>query len=70
MKKEPLRGPDYPLLRMDNVVCTPHIGYVTRDEYEIQFSDIFDQVTAYAAGNPINVVNPKVFDVLNGQRPS
>ena len=67
-EEEPLRDPNDPLLRMDNVVCTPHIGYVTRDEYEIQFSDIFDQVTAYAAGNPINVVNPKVFDVLNGQR--
>ena len=64
---EPLRDPDHPLLKMDNVVCTPHIGYVTRDEYEIQFSDIFDQITAYAAGRPINVVNPKVFDVLTGR---
>ena len=45
---------------MDNVVCTPHIGYVSRDEYEVQFADIFDQITAYAAGNPINVVNPEV----------
>ena len=61
---EPLRDPGHPLLAMDNVVCTPHIGYVTRDEYELQFSDIFDQIAAYAAGNPINVVNPKVFDVL------
>jgi len=63
-EEEPLRDPDHPLLKMDNVICTPHIGYVTRDEYEIQFSDIFDQITAYAAGKPINVVNPKVFDVL------
>jgi D-3-phosphoglycerate dehydrogenase len=60
-EEEPLRDPNDPLLAMDNVVCTPHIGYVTREEYEIQFSDIFDQITAYAAGNPINVVNPKVF---------
>ena len=44
---------------MDNVVCTPHIGYVSRDEYEIQFSDIFDQIVAYAAGTPTNVVNPE-----------
>ena len=43
---------------LDNVVCTPHIGYVTRDEYEIQFADIFDQIVAYASGAPINVVNP------------
>ena len=57
---EPLRDATHPLLQMDNVVCTPHIGYVTRDEYEIQFSDIFDQVAAYAAGRPINVVNPAV----------
>ncbi|MDQ4061731.1 MAG: hypothetical protein M3145_11600, partial [Pseudomonadota bacterium] len=42
------------------VVCTPHIGYVTRDEYEIQFAEIFDQITAYAAGSSINVVNPEV----------
>jgi D-3-phosphoglycerate dehydrogenase len=70
-EEEPLRDPNYPSLRMDNVVSTPHIGYVTRDEYEIQFSDTFDQVSAaYAAGNPINVVNPKVFDVLNSQRAS
>ena len=63
-EEEPLRDPSHPLLQMDNVVCTPHIGYVTRDEYEIQFSDIFDQILAYAAGKPINVVNPAVFEVL------
>ncbi len=67
---EPLRDPGHPLLTMDNVVCTPHIGYVTRDEYEIQFSDIFDQIDAYVAGNPINVVNPKVFEVLRDGRTS
>ena len=59
-EKEPLRDTADPLLTMDNVVCTPHIGYVTRDEYELQFSDIFEQITAYAAGAPINVVNPDV----------
>ncbi len=57
-EKEPLRDTGDPLLNMDNVVCTPHIGYVTRDEYEIQFTDIFDQIGAYAAGAPTNVVNP------------
>ena len=63
-EEEPLRDPAHPLLRMENVVCTPHIGYVTREEYEIQFRDIFDQIVAYARGKPINVVNP---DVLGGK---
>jgi D-3-phosphoglycerate dehydrogenase len=59
-EKEPLRDVNDPLLAMDNVVCTPHIGYVSRDEYEIQFADIFDQIVAYAAGTPSNVANPDV----------
>jgi D-3-phosphoglycerate dehydrogenase / 2-oxoglutarate reductase len=59
-EKEPLRDTSDPLLNMDNVVCTPHLGYVSRDEYEIQFTDIFDQIIAYAAGTPTNVVNSDV----------
>jgi D-3-phosphoglycerate dehydrogenase / 2-oxoglutarate reductase len=58
--EEPLTNADDPLLTLPNVVCTPHIGYVTRDEYELQFADIFDQVVAYANGRPINVINPEV----------
>jgi D-3-phosphoglycerate dehydrogenase / 2-oxoglutarate reductase len=57
---EPLRDPDFPLLRFEQVVATPHIGYVTREEYETQFIDVFDQIVAFAAGKPINVVNPDV----------
>ncbi len=57
---EPLRDAQDPLLTLPNVVCTPHIGYVTRDEYELQFTDVFDQILAYADGHPINVVNPAV----------
>jgi len=63
-ENEPVLDVDDPLLRMDNVVCTPHIGYVTRDEWEVQFSDVFDQINAYAAGTPTNVVNPEVLDHL------
>ena len=63
-EEEPLRDPRDPLLNLDNVVCTPHIGYVTRDEYETQFSDVFDQIVAYAAGRPINVVNPEAMKPL------
>jgi len=59
-EQEPLRDPTHPLLAMDNVLCTPHIGYVTREEWELQFADVFDQINAFAAGAPINVVNPSV----------
>jgi D-3-phosphoglycerate dehydrogenase len=65
---EPLRDPEHPLLRLPTVVCTPHIGYVTVDEYELQFSDIFDQIVAYAAGAPINVVNPAVLPRVRSTR--
>jgi D-3-phosphoglycerate dehydrogenase len=57
---EPVVDTQHPLLTMDNVVCTPHIGYVTREEYDLQFAEIFDQIAAYCAGAPINVVNPQV----------
>ena len=56
--QEPLVDPDDPLLTLDNVVCTPHIGYVTRDDYELAFTDIFEQIVAYDRGAPIHVVNP------------
>jgi len=58
-EQKPVTDANHPLLALDNVICTPHIGYVTRDEYEVQFTDIFDQITAFAAGTPINVVNPE-----------
>jgi D-3-phosphoglycerate dehydrogenase len=61
-ENEPVTDTSNPLLTMDNVICTPHIGYVTREEYQTQFSDIFDQIVAYAAGAPINVVNPGVWE--------
>ncbi len=59
-EEEPMRDTGHPLLNMENVVCTPHLGYVSRDEYELQFTDIFEQINAYAAGAPINVMNPEV----------
>ena len=67
-EQEPMLDTKHPLLNMDNVVCTPHLGYVSREEYEVQFSDIFDQITAYAAGQPINVVNPEVLPQMTDVR--
>ncbi len=59
-EEEPLRNASHPLLTLANVVCTPHIGYVTHEGLEVQFTDIFDQINAYASGAPINVINPEV----------
>ena len=67
---EPVLNADHPLLAMDNVVCTPHLGYVTREEWEAQFADIFDQILAFAAGKPINVVNPDVLKRAGSARPA
>ncbi|MEL7527719.1 MAG: D-2-hydroxyacid dehydrogenase family protein [Pseudomonadota bacterium] len=63
---EPLTDTANPLLTHPNVLPTPHIGYVTEDEFDLQFSDIFDQVNAYSAGAPINMINPEVWDGNGG----
>ena len=56
--EEPVTDPAHPLLNMENVVCTPHLGYVERDSFDGQFNEIFEQILAYERGAPINVVNP------------
>ncbi|MEP9377241.1 D-2-hydroxyacid dehydrogenase family protein [Aquabacter sp. CN5-332] len=53
---EPVLGGDHPLLSMSNVVCTPHLGYVERATYEALYSTAIDQIEAFAAGAPINLV--------------
>ena len=58
---EPLTDTTHPLLVSPNVLPTPHIGYVTEDEFDLQFSDIFDQVNAFAHGAPIHIINPEVW---------
>ena len=63
---EPLRDVNDPLINHPQTVATPHIGYVTHEEWELQFSDIFDQITAYAAGSPINVINPAALTAGKG----
>ena len=59
---EPLTDPTDPLLAHTNLIATPHIGFVTEDEFDKQFADIFDQINAYAAGAPIHMVNPSVYE--------
>lgn len=64
--QEPVRDTSHPLLTLPNVLATPHIGYVTEEEYELQFRDIFAQIVSFAAGTPLNVVNPAVLERRRG----
>jgi D-3-phosphoglycerate dehydrogenase len=57
---EPVLGGNHPLLKMDNVVCTPHLGYVDRDTYEKYYGAAVDNILAYAEGKPVNLLNPEV----------
>lgn len=61
-ENEPQNDINDPLTTMDNVICTPHIGYVTEEEFDVQFSDVFDQIVAYNSGKPIHVINPEVLN--------
>lgn len=60
-EEEPLRDTRNPLLTHPNVLPTPHIGYVTEDEFDLQFAEIFDQINAFASGAPIHMINPEVW---------
>ncbi|HKA40398.1 MAG TPA: D-2-hydroxyacid dehydrogenase family protein [Burkholderiales bacterium] len=59
-EEEPVLGASHPLLKMDNVICTPHLGYVEQATYESYFGQAIDNILAYAAGKPANVLNPEV----------
>ena len=61
-ENEPQKDINDPLTTMNNVICTPHIGYVTEEEFDVQFSDVFDQIVAYNSGKPIHVINPEVLN--------
>ena len=56
-ESEPVLGADHPLLHLPNCLCTPHIGFVERDNYEAYFGIAFDNINAYAAGSPQNDVS-------------
>jgi len=60
---EPVLGASNPLLQLPNALCTPHIGYVSRDSYENYFGIAFDNINRFAAGDPVNIVNPEVLQV-------
>jgi D-3-phosphoglycerate dehydrogenase len=68
-EREPVVDGKHPLLARDDVIATPHLGFVTREEWELQFADVFDQVVAFAAGAPLNVVNPEALAAGQGAAP-
>lgn len=56
---EPVTGGYHPLLKMPNVICTPHLGYVEKTTYETYYNAAIDGILGFAAGRPVNVINPQ-----------
>lgn len=54
----------HPLLRLENAICTPHIGYVELDNYELYFSAAIDNVVHYINGSPTHIINPDALKVM------
>ena len=63
-EQEPVTDLQHPLLNMNNVVCTPHLGYVERDQLERYYNDQFTRVLAFAKGAPVDVANPQALGVV------
>lgn len=61
-EQEPVLGGNHALLKMDNVTCTPHLGYVTRESYEEYYAVVVDDLVSFAAGKPSNVLNPEALE--------
>lgn len=59
-EEEPVVGANHPLLKLRNALCTPHLGYAERESFEGIYMTAIDQLLAFVAGNPIDVVNPEV----------
>ncbi|MDH3287411.1 MAG: D-2-hydroxyacid dehydrogenase family protein [Betaproteobacteria bacterium] len=59
-ENEPVLRGDHPLLKLDNALCTPHTAWLERETYELYFGEAFDNLLAFLAGKPVNMVNPEV----------
>ena len=64
---EPVLNGEHPLLELPNVICTPHLGYATDNMYENFYNKAIDSLLAYAAGAPINVLNPEALEIGNSE---
>ena len=59
-EQEPVLNQNHPLIGLPNVMCTPHLGYVTMEGYELYYGEVVNNILAYVAGKPANVANPDV----------
>ncbi len=60
---EPVTGGQHPLLSLPNALCTPHLGYHVRELYDSLYTHVVDNILAFAAGHPINLLNPAAISV-------
>jgi D-3-phosphoglycerate dehydrogenase / 2-oxoglutarate reductase len=60
MEQEPVTGGSHPFLAMPNVICMPHLGWAEWDNFELYFSEAFEQIVAFACGEPLRLANPAV----------
>ncbi len=59
-EEEPIRNGDHPFLKMPNVLCTPHLGWAEWDNFELYFSECFEQIVAFEKGQEMRLINPTV----------
>jgi D-3-phosphoglycerate dehydrogenase len=59
-ENEPVLRGDHPLLQLDNALCMPHSAWLEKTTYELYFGEAFENAAAFAAGRPVNLVNPDV----------
>ncbi len=64
-ENEPVQGGNHPLLGLDNALCTPHTAWLEPETYELYFGEAFDNINAFLAGNPTNIVNTEVLTGKN-----